>query len=538
MSRVLNMIGLGGQSGGQSGLPTGQAFYGTGGPGVGRYQVPPIDRFAQEVANGLPNCQKRLNDAMERKSWYDFDNERFLPKREAESDFDFESRPKRVSGLLRECVDILCDHLYNPGPNRSVKDNDEADEFLQKVYEQNLFNHLMQEADILSSLNQVAAIQIDAGEGLFEERPLDLLLWGAEEFHAWTHPRNPRQVVAVVTLDRYDEYETRRLWNAEECWTFVTEKLMPGQTSAGRVARLESREFHGYGRIPFAFTHYELPIRSFYPSCIGELLMKAQKRYDDRLSQLDEAIQKHLAPIPVAEGVGPEWNPIIEPGRFLRLCPPPFSGIGGDFSATPPPPRLSYLQVTLDIAGIWDDLLRFVNSIMEAARVPLAYARMEQSGTASGIALIVEQAPLITRAKKRRIPYAHYETEIARAILECAGNHYGVPAFLDALPTLTMNLSWPEPSIITPGPERDESDDYQRRNKITSLTMSIQERFGFSREQAQEHLKQVAEDFEDEQEILANVLQVEAENEFISQNPDIVTSQDGETPPKNEGSKT
>ncbi len=461
-----------------------------------------LDAFALEVKHGLPNERKRLDAADENQAWYDHDAERYLARREAESEFDFEGRPKRDSGLLRECVEILCDHLYNPGPTRQLKEEGAAAEFLAKVYEQNLFNSLMQQADLLSTLNDACAIQVDAGDGNFKERPIDLLIWSGNEFHAWTHPNNPRKPVAVCTIDRFDMQERRRLWNEVEVRTYVTDRLQDGQTSGGRVAREVDRQPHDYGRIPFAFTHYELPTRYFYAPGIGTFLRKVQERVDDRLSRLDESIQKHLNPIPVAEGVGPDWNPVVEPGRFVRLGPPAFAAITGDFSTPSPTPRLSYLQVKLDIAGAWDDLVRYINQALEAARVPLSYARMEQTGTASGIALIVEQAPLWNRARKRRVPFAHYETEIARAILTCAGNHYGRPELTAAGAGPSLLLGWPEPTITTPGADRDHSDAWRMQMGLASRTQILMERDGCSRDQALRKLEQVARDRADERQIL------------------------------------
>ncbi|MGE5754751.1 MAG: hypothetical protein ACM35G_03395 [Planctomycetaceae bacterium] len=360
----------------------------------------------------------------------------------------------------------------------------------------------MQQADLLGTLNDACAIQVDAGDGDFEARPIDLLLWGGNEFHAWTHPDNPRRPVAVCTIDRYDQQERRRLWNEVEVRTYVTERLVDGQTAGGRVAREVDRQGHDYGCLPFAFVHYELPTRSFYPPGIGTFLRRVQGRVDDRLSRLDESIQKHLNPIPVAEGVGPDWNPVIEPGRFVRLVPPAFAAIAGDFSAQAAAPRLSYLQVALDIAGAWDDLLRYLNQALEAARVPLSYARMEQSGTQSGIALIVEQAPLLNRARKRRMPFAHYETGIARTILSCAGNHYGRPDLAAAGRTASLLLGWPEPTITTPGAERDHADTWRLQSGLASRTQILMERDGCSRDQALRKLEQVALDRADERRIL------------------------------------
>lgn len=474
-----------------------------------RQQVISLSKFEREVIAGLPNEKKRLDCLDENEAWYNHDAERYLPKRDAETDWDFQGRPKRDSGLLHQCVDVLCDHLYNPGPTRELKDDTtDGAEFLRRVYEQNLVNALMGQADILSTLNDVAAIQMDVGDGDFDVMPIRMILWGGNEFHAWCHPDDPREPVAVCTIDRYDNQERRRLWNEVEVRTYLTVKFTEGATTAGgRVAKLVDKRTHDYGCLPFSFVHYEQPSRFFYTHGIGTFLRKVQMRVDDRLSRLDEAIQKHLNPVPIAEGVGPEFNPVVEPGRFVRLLAPPFTGITGDFSAPPAPPRLSYLQATIDVAGTWEDLTNFINQALEASRVPLSYARMEQTGAASGISLIVEQDPLLRRAKKRRVAFARYETDLARCILTCAGNHYGKPGLVAEAEDLDLMLGWPESKIATPGPERDEEDTWRLQMGIVSLIGIIMERDGCSQEQAIQKLKQVAKDRKLEQKILGQDLQ-------------------------------
>jgi hypothetical protein len=84
-----------------------------------------------------------------------------------------------------------------------------------------------------SHLGDAAAIQYDADEGI-PGKPVTLLVWGPDEFHAWEDPGLAREAVAVVTKDKYDERTRYRLWTPEEVRTFVTEP--GGGTSGGRVA--------------------------------------------------------------------------------------------------------------------------------------------------------------------------------------------------------------------------------------------------------------------------------------------------------------
>ena len=175
----------------------------------------------------------------------------------------------------------------------------------------------MGEADELATLNGYAAIQIDASEGVFAERPVTYRLWGREQLAVWPSRVNPNTPAVVCTMDKEDLRTRYRLWSDTEVWTYLTKKAE--ETAGGRVAWLESQETHDYGCLPFSFVHYRLPIRQFEVSCPGEFLHKAEIRIDNRLNALDNAIQKHINPIPVAEGMPADWKPTVEPLRFIRL---------------------------------------------------------------------------------------------------------------------------------------------------------------------------------------------------------------------------
>mgnify|MGYP000879999931 CR=1 FL=1 len=91
----------------------------------------------REVQNGLPGEKKRLAAEIENQAFYDLDGERYAPRREAETEFDFAGRPHRESGFTQQAIDRLCEYAYNPGPQRKVTGGGLA-ESLEDEYEAHL----------------------------------------------------------------------------------------------------------------------------------------------------------------------------------------------------------------------------------------------------------------------------------------------------------------------------------------------------------------------------------------------------------------
>jgi hypothetical protein len=452
--------------------------------------------YRSEVEHGLPLQQPDLDISIERQAFFDYDGFRFERRfrRDAESSFDFAGRSHRPSGFLRECIEILCEHLYVPGPSRRWSET-AGDELLQRVYSDNLIDSIMFEADQLSSLNERVLIQIDPGEGDFALKPITYRLWGSEQFWVWSDPDNPTIPSVVCTKDKFDEQTRYRLWTAEEVQTFLTPKLKPLQTSGGRVAiPVGPPEPHGYGCLPFTLVSYKLPIRDLRVSCVGDLLWKAEIHIDDRLSRLDESIHKHLNPIPVAEGMPDQWKPILEPGRFIRmpLAAPAIGASGGyergEFA------RLYYLSVTIDVGGAWEDCRNYMNQALEAARVPLSAARMEQSGVASGISLMVEQEPLLKRAERRRGPFRVYENDLGKRTLMVCGNHYGKAELVSAAAKGNLILGWPQARLAVNTPDKLELGASEVAMGLKSHLMLIMDWYGIGRTDALQMAEQIALD--------------------------------------------
>jgi hypothetical protein len=424
---------------------------------------------------------------------WDYDGKKFMSvfMRDAETPFDYIQRPYRMSGLCRQIIEILCDHLYSPGPSRTW-DQPAGNKFLQTVYEDNHFNALMGRADQLSALNDVAAVQVDANEGNFQDKPITLRLWGAQDFAVWTDPENRTVPKVACTVDRYDGTDCYRLWTDKEVRRY--ESTADGTLAEGQKATFVDATPHEYGCLPFAFVHYVQPITSFWETGIGAFLAAGEVRANDRMSRLDESVNKHLNPLPFVENVDETWNPVVQPGGFIRISSSKMRVDQTGGYADGPQARVYFLEAHVDIAGAWDDLCKFLNQLLQALRVPAEAVRMEQVGVSSGIALIVEQAPLLTRARKRQQPFALYETEIARCILRCAGGHYGRPDLLRAAKTGKLSLAWPQPSV--PVPTKDNLDLLleQVNAGLKSLVMATCEWYGCEREQAFQILEQIEAD--------------------------------------------
>jgi hypothetical protein len=466
----------------------------------------PIDLtpYGLEVETQLPLEAKLLEKALERQAFYDWDADRYEPlfRNDAENSFDYQGRTHTPSGFTRECVDALCEHLYAPGPNRKWTD-DPGDEALQIVHHDNLINAKMQEADRLSTLNAVVAMQIDAGTtGDFEDKPITYRLWGREQFAVWTDPEDCTVPLVCVTKDKHDEQTRYRLWSDTEVWTYMTKKLDGGQTSGGRTAfKINDPKWtgpHDYGCLPFTFCHYRLPVRDFYGTSVGKFLVKGEVTLDRGLNKITNALDKYLDPVCIAEGMPDKWKPIMESGRWIRvpLANPAPDGSAGGWTRGEYA-RLYYLQAMVDVSGAWQHLANVINQFLEAAHIPKSAIRMEQMGVASGISLMIEQEPLIRRAKNRRQAWVHYESDLAWRTLTCMGGHYGREDLIRSADNGKLELAWPETTLAVTTLDNLQLVEAKVQSGYMSRLMAFQEIFDLSREQALAKVEQIRIDDED-----------------------------------------
>jgi hypothetical protein len=462
--------------------------------------APAVDRAAvlAEVGRGLPCERQRLAEAHENQAYAELRQSAWEDeRREAESDFDFAVRPKKRTGFLHQALGRLCSHTYNPGPHRSTGDA-AADKVLQAAYAANHIDALMSEAERLATTNDVAAIQVRWVRGRRPGKDIDLQLWGAEEFAIFPADDDPREPAAVVTIDRADEVTRYRVWFADVVHTLRTAKAggADARRTAGGVVALEeagSPVPNPYGVLPFAFVPYRPQVRQFWTTSPGSFLRQTECTVNRQASELAEAIVKYSCPVAWFKNVGVEFNPELGPGRFLRLMRggPAYSGDGytdgGD-------PDAGYLQAELAIESIWADIRNTLDQAAEACDLPPSALRLDYTDAPSGISLIARAFPLLERARLRRPIFQRAETALARLICTIAAVMTGDAAAAARAPGLDLLLSWPEPRIPIPGPERDQSDAWEIGLGVKSRLAVAEERYGLTRAQALEHLKQVADD--------------------------------------------
>lgn len=451
---------------------------------------PDLNAIHEDVEKGLASQEHRLNSAAMAQGFWDFDGKRYMSQfmRDAETPFDYVMRPYRMSGLTRQIVEIITEHLYCPGPGRTW-DQKAGNDFLQIVYQDNSIDAMMHRADQLSSMSDVALMQIDADEGIFQDKPITLRLWGAQDFHVWCDPNNRLIPKVVCTVDRYEHGATYKLWTDTHVSLYETPQNE--NLAGGKVCKFISADAHQYGCLPFETVHNIQPITSYWEVSGGPMIVQGEIRVNDRLSRLDESVNKHLNPVPILENCDENLHPMLEPMRFIRINnakmrPGPTGGMEDG-----PKAAVYFLQAVVDIAGAWDDLTKFLTQLLQALRIPAEAVRMEKIEASSGIALIVEQAPLLTRARARHAPFSIYETAISRCILRCAGNHYGRPDLVNDAKHGKLTLGWPQPSV--PVPTQDNLDLLlgQVSAGIKSLPMAVSEWYGVDREAAFLLLEQV-----------------------------------------------
>ena len=217
--------------------------------------------------------------------------------------------------------------------------------------------------------------------------------------------------------------------------------------------------------------------------------------------------------------VTPTFTPEIGPGRFLRLCRGG-TGYTGEGYADGGEPSAEYLQAQLAIESIWVDLEKYMKQVATAVNLPFTALELQYDDAACGIALVIKSAPLLTRARQRRPIYQLAELGLARKVLTACGNHYGHADLLEQAKQLQLLLAWAEPRIPIPGPDRDQSDEWEMQVGIKSRIAVCMERYGLNHDQAVEHMKQVAEDEEIAKAVLPQELTPPASETMPSEEQD------------------
>ena len=137
---------------------------------------------------------------------------------------------------------------------------DAASRWLEGVYRRNCADAIWQEADRLSVVSGVAAIQVAAAPD--PARPIRLRLWDASQFVVWEDPDEPTKPVAVGSIDLFDHRRRLTLYTPDVKRVYVTQKLGPNDSAGGTAYRQISEAENPYGLIPFAFAWFHMPVGS------------------------------------------------------------------------------------------------------------------------------------------------------------------------------------------------------------------------------------------------------------------------------------
>jgi hypothetical protein len=466
-----------------------------------------LDRQARAGFSGsIRDCWDtyRVNE-----DFFGMRNLKHLEARESETPKDFEWRPKQFSRMTRRAVRCLTNDLYSPGPTRKVEGSTEADSFLQDLYEKRHINALMQRADRKATLNGTCAVQVVAtgNEDDPESAPLRLYLWGRDEFHAFAKEDDPCCIEAVVTWSVVEQegkkFRRYEVWTAEKHRVYETKPVDVRhwtETSGGTAAQLKTDEANEYGCVPFAFVHNELPVDTFGAEGIGTALREANAEVDRMLSDLAELIQMYTGPKPFIRGVPSSFRFNDKAGRF-QILKSTAESRDGDSNLQPDP---FYLQPEVNIESTWFHIREFANNTFQDLEVPIEAVRGDLTGGSdlSGVALAIKWEPLKKYVEARQPAFAVYETDLAKVCLRVAGTYYQMPGLVAASEDLSLTVEWPERQVGARTVESDQLDANDLADGLQSRIGLLMQRRGYTRQQAIEHLKQLAKDRKEEEQIL------------------------------------
>ena len=462
----------------------------------------PLMLVHDEIEAGLVKHAERMTAAKLARDYAEGRNRAYLEARPQESWADYRDRPKRYRRLALYAVGQLCAHLYTPGPVRSWEGDEAVEEYLEATYERLGINAVMRHADTLATIGGVCAIET----AVEDDGLLRLYTYGSDEFTAWTSFRDPLTPWAVCTktCDPLDQVTEYRLWTADERRTYRT-RSAAGRTAGGRVADLVETVPNPLGRLPFTYVWYQPPVDTFWVDGVGGLLAEANADLDRALSDLAQAVREHLCPIGLARNVDPRFRLHRIPGGF-QVLPKDAAGKTGEGAE----PKLEYLQAVVDVESALREAESYADATLQDLGIPLAPARGDASAS-SGIALLIEDLPLLTRYRSRQPTFARYEDTLARLVALVG---------LGREPAGSLACHWPDVVSILPDATLQEADERDLALGLTSRLEILQRRRGITREAAIELLQRLESDRLEEARIAQGILAPEPEAEAEPEAPD------------------
>lgn len=412
----------------------------------------------------------------------------------------------RYSKIMRRTVDVLTTHLYRKGPIREIYGHPEATTLLSTIYKASNFDSIMQLADRITHINDAAAIEFVPNTGTDAITiPVKMRVWDSSEFVPFFTSDDAMEPWAVATLSNFGDNRMARYFSAEEVSKFTSPTpVIQSTTNSATNKNAGMTEVFGYpqpnylGVVPFEFVSFEMPRNSFWTGGIGQHLAHLNLHVNRRLSDLADQII-HWRPKGVLKNTKADWNLPRDqkPGQYTRL---ETSGniemSGTEASAEFLGPDLGFTQYD------WNDLMQYIDHMVEMEGVPASTIRMTQQGGTSGVAIMSEQLPLIERAEARQRTFEYFEQKIAKKCLQIAkiqlfnaeivdeATYQYVATYIQiidaALADFDANfrMIWPIMTKNRPGPERDAHDAFQFNFNTKSRTTMTSEDLNIPKEEA------------------------------------------------------
>lgn len=467
------------------------------------------DKAKEIITSGFPADQTRLVLAGVCRDCYDGN---FIPYM---SEWIGNDRARdiavRYSKIMRRTVDVLTTHLYRKGPIREIYGHPEATALLSTIYKASNFDSIMQLADRITHINDAAAIEFVPNTGTDAVTiPVKMRVWDSSEFVPFFTSDNAMEPWAVATLSNFGDNRMARYFSAEQVCKYTSPTpLIQSTTNTSTNKNAGMTEVFGYpqpnylGIVPFEFVSFEMPRNSFWTGGIGQHLAHLNLHVNRRLSDLADQII-HWRPKGVLKNTKADWNLPRDqkPGQYTRLETTGNVDLtGAEASAEFLGPDLGFTQYD------WNDLMQYIDHMVEMEGVPASTIRMTQQGGTSGVAIMSEQLPLIERAEARQRMFEYFERKIAKKCLQIAKAQLQSAEIVDeatfqyvatyiqiidaALADFDANfrMIWPIMTKNRPGPERDAHDAFQfnfntkSRTTMTSEDLNIPEQEAFAKVQ-------------------------------------------------------
>lgn len=509
-------------------------------PDKGLVDIDKLKPIQDQIESGLPDSQERRDRARKNDAFYRMRGVVYIEKRESETDTDFARRPKHVSYLVKKAIDTLGRRLYQPAPVRklvlpdgSVADTESSDgstidpetsginaglapdgtpyvdsypplgpadvdlvsDWLEKTYKAAKANAILDSANKRAVLNDAAAIQVAATGD--PKKPIRLWVYSAHEFEVFCDPEDPTQPWAVVTIavTQASVGKMKRvytLYTDTHEYTYETKPFSSLESQAGGTRAIFQRSRkHGYGILPFAFFHNETPVEQFWCGGIGTALTETESNINDRLSDLDDLVQKFVCPDYFGRNLDVNFRYSKRPGR-IQLLKPPASVSAGE--AVMGPPEVFHVQPQLNIEEIWLGVSKTATQIFANLDVPITSSWDNTQSPTSGLQVIAQDAPYMEYLMHRQLPTKSTESELAKVVLTVAGNHYQSPILLAAAEQTEIDLEFPAPVTLVPTPERNQDIQWKIEWGLMSQIEAIMQQRGVTRDQAEKIAAQVAQD--------------------------------------------